>query len=209
MKSIILCCSMWLFILIFVVPPYLDIFGRFGLEPAGTSCTIEYWHGNFRNYHNYVIFLVIYAYMIPIYLMLFFFLRSVTKIQEEEITANWSLVFTDHQSSKIKVNWMFDFCVFLNLHLYYVCGFLFMVQIACWTPYAILVLWTIILPPETLNIYYTMLPSICCKVIICSFFRLLNRFFKLAPVLNALLVWWNISRVTSAYFYCLFYQFFL
>ena len=76
-----------------------------------------------------------------------------------------------------------------------------MVQIACWTPYAILVLWTIILPPETLNIHYTMLPSICCKVIIWLFLRLLKLLFQLAPVLNALLVWWNIPRVTSAYFY--------
>ena len=112
MNSIIISSSMWLSILMFVVPPYLDIFGRFGLEPAGTSCTIDYWHGNFRNYHNYVIFLVIFAYLIPISLMLFFFLRSVTKIQEEEITAKWSFVFTDHQASMIKVHeafsWLFD-----------------------------------------------------------------------------------------------------
>ena len=26
-------------------------------------------------------------------------------------------------------------------------------------------LWTLILPPDTLNIYYTLLPSVCCKVL--------------------------------------------
>ena len=40
--------------------------GRFGLEPGGTSCTIDYWHGNFRNYNYFVLFLVIFAYIIPI-----------------------------------------------------------------------------------------------------------------------------------------------
>ena len=45
-----------------------------------------------------------------------------------------------------------------------VCGLLFLVQISCWTPYAVLCLWTTILPPDTLNIYYTLLPSVCCKV---------------------------------------------
>ena len=40
--------------------------GRFGLEPGGTSCTIDYWHGNLRNYNYYVLFLVIFAYIIPI-----------------------------------------------------------------------------------------------------------------------------------------------
>ena len=70
----------------FVVPPYLDIFGmfsidkqnrldlqvfikfpgRYALEPSGTACTIDYWHGNFRNYNYYVLYLVIMAYMFPI-----------------------------------------------------------------------------------------------------------------------------------------------
>ena len=73
------------------------------MEPSGTSCTIDYWHGNFRNYHNYVIFLVIFAYMLPISIMyapfmltvtcivylvfrLFMFLRSVTQIQTKGAT---------------------------------------------------------------------------------------------------------------------------
>jgi len=167
--SLILIIITWLLVMIFVIPPLMDIFGRFGLEPGGTSCTIDYWHGNFRNYHNYVIFLVIFAYMLPISAMLFLFLRSVTQIQTKEATLRWSLVFTEHQAAMTKV-----------------CGLLFLVQMACWTPYAVLVLYTIILPPETLNIYYTLLPSVCCK---------------LAPVLNALLVWWNIPRVTAGYFY--------
>ena len=64
--SMILTIITWLLVLVFVIPPVMDIFGRFGLEPGGTSCTIDYWHGNFRNYHNYVIFLVIFAYMLPI-----------------------------------------------------------------------------------------------------------------------------------------------
>ena len=64
--SLILLICTWLIVLLFVLPPLLDIFGRYGLEPGGTSCTIDYWHGNFRNYNNFVIYLVIFAYMLPI-----------------------------------------------------------------------------------------------------------------------------------------------
>lgn len=167
--SLILIACTWLLVLVFVIPPLLDIFGRYGLEPGGTSCTIDYWHGNYRNYNNFVIFLMIFAYILPISAMLFMFLRSVTQIQTKEATLRWSLIFTEHEAAMTKV-----------------CGLLFIVQIACWTPYAILVLWTIILPPDSLNIYYTLLPSVCCK---------------LAPVINAMIVWWNIPRVAAAYFY--------
>jgi len=159
----------WLFLLAFVIPPYLDIFGRYGLEPSGTACTIDYWHGNFRNYNYFVLYLCIFAYVIPITAMLILFLRSVHQIQEKEATCRWSVTFTEHQAAITKV-----------------CGLLFLVQISCWTPYAVLCLWTTILPPETLNIYFTLVPSITCK---------------LAPVLNALVVWWNVPRITAGYFY--------
>ena len=47
---------------------------------------------------------------------------------------------------------------------------LVLVQISCWTPYSVLCLWTTILPPETLNVYFTLIPSIACKVRIVMFF---------------------------------------
>jgi hypothetical protein len=72
----------WHLVLLFTLPPLFDIFGRFflllpllvicfsclrfGLEPAGASCTIDYWHGNFRNYNTFAMFLVVFAYIIPI-----------------------------------------------------------------------------------------------------------------------------------------------
>lgn len=159
----------WVFTLLFVIPPYMDLFGRFGLEPGGTSCTIDYWHGNFRNYNYFVLFLVIFAYILPITTMLIMFLKSVQRIQTAEATKRWSVTFTEHQTAVTKVS-----------------GLLFLVQVGCWTPYAVLCLWTIILPPESLNVHYTLLPSVCCK---------------LAPAFNALIVWWNIPRVLAGYFY--------
>ena len=82
------------------------------------------------------------------------FLRSVKQIQEKEATQRWSITFTEHQAAITKT-----------------CGLLFLVQISCWTPWAVLCLWTIILPPETLNIYYTLLPAICCKVTVNQYSR--------------------------------------
>ena len=75
------------------------------------------------------------------------FLKSVQQIQVTEATKRWSVTFTSHQAAMTKV-----------------CGLLFLVQIGCWTPYAVLCLWTIVLPPETLNVHYTLLPSVACKV---------------------------------------------
>ena len=75
------------------------------------------------------------------------FLKSVKQIQKEEATKRWSVIFTKHQAAMTKV-----------------CGLLFLVQIGCWTPYAVLCLWTIVLPPESLNVYYSLVPSVCCKV---------------------------------------------
>ena len=95
------------------------------------------------------------------------FLKSVAQIQEKEASKRWSVTFTQHQVAMIKVF-----------------GLLFLIQISCWTPYAILCLWTTILPPETLNVYYTLLPSICCK---------------LCPILNALVIWWNVPRYFLKY----------
>jgi len=152
--------------LVFTLPPLMDIFGRYGLEPAGTACTIDYWHGNFRNYNTFIIFLVVFAYLLPISAMLFLFLRTVTEIQTKEATATWSLQFTEHQAGMLRCS-----------------GVLFITQICCWTPYAVICLWTLILPPDSLNIYYTILPSVCCK---------------LAPVLNALVVWTCIPRISHA-----------
>ena len=78
---------------------------------------------------------------------LILFLKSVKQIQEKEAAQRWSITFTEHQAAMTKT-----------------CGLLFLVQISCWTPWAVLCLWTIILPPETLNIYYTLLPAVACKV---------------------------------------------
>jgi len=167
--SFILIIISWIFLLFFIIPPYMDIFGRFGLEPCGTACTIDYWHGNYRNYNYFVLYLTVFAYMLPITGMLILFLKSVKQIQEKEATQRWSITFTEHQAAMTKT-----------------CGLLFLVQISCWTPWAVLCLWTIILPPETLNIYYTLLPAVACKM---------------APVLNAMVVWWNVPRVTAGYFY--------
>ena len=64
--SLILSGISWLFALLFVIPPSLNIYANFGLEPSGTSCGIDYWHGNINNYHNYAMILVFGSYMLPI-----------------------------------------------------------------------------------------------------------------------------------------------
>ena len=43
----------------------MGILGRMGLEPAGTMCTIDYWHGNFKNYRTYMVILILIGFIIP------------------------------------------------------------------------------------------------------------------------------------------------
>jgi len=163
----IMIVAMWHIVLVFSAPPLLDIFGRYGLEPSGTMCTIDFWHGNFRNYNNYVFFLVTCAFGIPIAAMLYMFLKTAHYLQDPDVTKKWSAIQLEHHTALTKT-----------------CGFLFMAQMICWSPYAILVLWTVVFPPSSLNIYYTIIPPIMCKI---------------TPVINSALVWWNIPRVQAGY----------
>ena len=88
--------------------------GKYGLEPGGTSCTIDYWHGDVNNYQNYVLFLVVAAYLVPVSVMLLLFLRAVTRIQAEDATRTWTVRFTDHQAAVTKV----ETALSIHLHIY-------------------------------------------------------------------------------------------
>ena len=56
--NIKLICIQWVISMSLCVPPMFAILGRMHLEPSGTMCTIDYWHGNFKNYNLYVVLLV-------------------------------------------------------------------------------------------------------------------------------------------------------
>lgn len=53
-----LICLQWILAIILTVPPMLQTLGRMHLEPSGTMCTIDYWHGNFKHYRVYMILLI-------------------------------------------------------------------------------------------------------------------------------------------------------
>ncbi len=39
---------------------------RYFLEPSGTTCSIDYWHSNFRNYYVHVSVLTVLGFLVPI-----------------------------------------------------------------------------------------------------------------------------------------------
>ena len=118
------------------------------------------------------------------------FLKSVSQIQEKEAHALWSITFTEHQAAVTRVCGLLFlvqvilvsyWSILLILVSYWsiliilvshwsILLILVLVQISCWTPYSVLCLWTTILPPETLNVYFTLIPSIACKVRKIKFF---------------------------------------
>ena len=71
---------------------------------------------------------------------------------------------TNHYVAMAKVTIGSIFSSFFTSSILQVSTLLFVAQITCWTPHAVLVLWTLVFPPHSLNIYLTLVPSICCKV---------------------------------------------
>ena len=55
----------WFICIWLTAPPMMEVLGRMGLEPFGTACTIDYWHGNFKNYRIYIAILVSLGFLIP------------------------------------------------------------------------------------------------------------------------------------------------
>jgi len=165
-QSSLLVTVQWLFVLLLTVPPLTEKFGRYALEPANTACTIDYWHGNYANYYSYILSVVVLAFIIPISIMLYLFLKTVKNTQTNGNTKGWDITSLQHHMATTKM-----------------VGCLLIAELVCWTPYAILVLWTVVFPPTTLNVYYTLIPSI---------------FAKISPFVGAVIIWWCVPRVVSA-----------
>ena len=47
-------------------PPALGLLGRFSLEPSGASCSVDFWHGDFRSYFAYASVLTLLGFICPL-----------------------------------------------------------------------------------------------------------------------------------------------
>lgn len=56
--NIKLICIQWVISMTLSIPPMFALLGRMHLEPSGTMCTLDFWHGNFKNYKIYVVLLL-------------------------------------------------------------------------------------------------------------------------------------------------------
>jgi hypothetical protein len=65
-----------------------------------------------------------------------------------------------------------------------VCCLLLVVQVVCWSQHAVLILWTVLCPPSTLNLYYTLIPP------------LVN---MSSPLANAVIIWQYLRQLQKAY----------
>ena len=55
----------WLICIWLTGPPMMEVLGRMGMEPSGTSCTIDYWHGDFKRFKAYMIILLNFGFIVP------------------------------------------------------------------------------------------------------------------------------------------------
>ena len=56
----------WIMVFLLTCPPLFNLGVRYGLEPPGLSCTIDYWHPEVNTgFSVYITLLTIIAYVLP------------------------------------------------------------------------------------------------------------------------------------------------
>jgi len=153
----------WQFVILVASPPILKVMGRFYYEPFKTACTLDYWHRGFLNYPLYILILTTVAYIIPIAAMTSM-LYSISKATSESAS-----VISNTDPNQAHYEGMLKFCV----RCVGAMGL-------CWSPYALMCLYTAVFDPSTINIYVTLIPTFAAKC---------------APLLNGCLVFAYIPRM--------------
>ena len=69
--------GLWSAVFLYTCPPLFNVGVRYGLEPLGISCTIDYWHPDMNSgFALYIGILIIFAYSIPIAIMIACMLKT-------------------------------------------------------------------------------------------------------------------------------------
>ena len=69
--------GLWSAVFLYTCPPLFNVGVRYGLEPLGISCTIDYWHPEMNSgFALYIGILIIFAYSIPIAIMIACMLKT-------------------------------------------------------------------------------------------------------------------------------------
>lgn len=172
--NIKLICIQWVISMLLTVPPMFALLGRMHQEPSGTMCTIDYWHGNFKNYRLYVVMLMAVTGTLIISMLTLYF-KCLKALKDYDVsTSILSDVLLNHILGMAKLS-----------------GLGFVVITFAWGPVTLLCFYSLLAGAKDLNIYMTMIPPIMAK-----FAPLMNSTAVIftMPRISAAFHWWKNSQ---------------
>ncbi|GFY41587.1 visual pigment-like receptor peropsin [Trichonephila inaurata madagascariensis] len=119
--------------------------GRFGLEPSVTTCTID-WQHNDSNYKSFILVYFVLGFMVPLVIISVCYFAIARRLRRNA-----------KQRGVIHDQWTNERSITL-MSLVLIIAFL-----VAWTPYAVLCLWTIFSHPSTVPPFLTLIPPLFAK----------------------------------------------
>ncbi|XP_042908074.1 visual pigment-like receptor peropsin [Parasteatoda tepidariorum] len=121
--------------------------GRYGLEPSITTCTID-WQHNDSSYKSFLLVYFVLGFMVPLTIITVCYCAIARRVRKNTATRQRGVIH-DQWSNERSITSM-SFVLIIAFVL-------------AWSPYAVLCLWTIFAPPETVPPILTLIPPLFAK----------------------------------------------
>ncbi|KAF8781582.1 visual pigment-like receptor peropsin [Argiope bruennichi] len=138
--------AIWGYAFFWAAMPLLG-WGRYGMEPSVTTCTID-WQHNDSNYKSFILVYFVLGFMVPLAIITVCYFAIARRIRKNTVTKQRGVVH-DQWTNERSITLM-SFVLILTF-------------IIAWTPYAVLCLWTIFDHPNTVPPFLTLIPPLFAK----------------------------------------------
>ncbi|XP_043213070.1 visual pigment-like receptor peropsin, partial [Amphibalanus amphitrite] len=119
---------------------------RYNYEPSLTTCTID-WRHNTGGYRSFLLVYFVLWYLVPLGIIFFCYWHAAKSIRRGRASPR------DH--------YCYDWANESNVTL--MCFLLVVSFAVCWSGYAVVCLWTVFLPPDSVPFILTLLPPLLAK----------------------------------------------
>ncbi|XP_059469982.1 opsin, ultraviolet-sensitive-like [Neocloeon triangulifer] len=162
LNAIIFVILTWAYATPWTLMPLLEVWSRFVPEGYLTSCTFDYLTDTFEN-KLFVFFIFIFAYVIPMSLIIFFYSQIVSQVFNHEKALRAQAKKMNVESLRSGDQAAVSAEVRIAKTAISICGLF----VASWTPYAVAALIGSFGDKELLTPSVSMIPAICCKLVAC------------------------------------------
>lgn len=136
--------AVWAYALFWSIMPLLG-WGRYGLEPSVTTCTID-WQHNDSSYKSFIIVYFVLGFLVPFAIIAVCYIAIVRRARRKS-----------KERAVVRDQWT-------NERSVTVMSFILIVAfVVAWSPYAVLCLWTIFAAPSTVPPFLTLIPPLFAK----------------------------------------------